>query len=143
MPSGRFVTLALIRLDLRRHRYTLANAGHLPPLLLRADGTASFLGHDATGVPIGIDPSFAYESVEGTLEPGDSLVLYTDGVNEALGPDAELYGMDRLRACVSGITDPDQIGSTLLEDVRRFVAGRPPSDDLTILTISRAGASGA
>ncbi len=137
MPSGRFVTLALIRLDLRRHRYTFANAGHLPPLRRHADGTASYLSHDRSNLPIGIDPSVEYESVEGTLEPDDSLILFTDGVNEAIGPNGELYGMDRLRTCVSGITDPARIGSTLLGDVRRFVAGRPQSDDLTILTISR------
>jgi serine phosphatase RsbU (regulator of sigma subunit) len=139
MTGGRFVTFALLRLDLRAHRYTLANAGHLPPLLRRADGTAEYHGHDQAGLPIGIDPSVEYASVEGTLEPGDSLLLFTDGVSEALGANGELYGMERARLCASSTADPTVIGSRLLDVVRQFSGGRPPSDDLTILTISRVG----
>jgi len=63
--------------------------------------------------------------------------LYTDGVNEAAGLDGALYGMDRLLDCVRGVTDPEMIRSAILEDVRGFCAGRPASDDLTMLTIRR------
>jgi serine phosphatase RsbU (regulator of sigma subunit)/hemoglobin-like flavoprotein len=137
MPDGRFVTLALLVLHLPSHRYTLASAGHLPPLHRGADGTAATLGARATGVPVGISDDATYEAVEGELDPGDTIVLFTDGVNEALDPTGHQYGMDRLRACVTGASEPAAIGDSLLEDVRRFARGWPQSDDLTILTISR------
>jgi serine phosphatase RsbU (regulator of sigma subunit)/hemoglobin-like flavoprotein len=137
MVGGRFITLACLQLDLRTHRYTLANAGHHPPLVRRSSTDAAYVGHDQAGMPIGIDRSAVYESVEQSLEPGDSLILFTDGINEAIGPGGELYGMERIQACALATEDPGRIGAELLEDVRRFGGGRPQSDDLTILTIAR------
>ncbi len=137
MPAGRFVTLALLHLDLQTHRFALANAGHLPPVLRKRDGTTSFL-ECASGLPVGIERDMSYTMEEGEMAPGDTLVLYTDGVDEAVGPGKEMYGTERLQSCVSSMTQSDDVGLQLLTDVRRFVDGYPQSDDLTILTISRS-----
>ncbi len=137
MPSGRFITLALLNLNLKSHRYTLVNAGHLPPILRKPDGVAEMIGTESGGIPIGITKDTAYQGFEGEFNAGDSLVFYTDGVNEAMSPDGHLFGMDRLCSVISSATSDAAIGETLLEDVRRFSRGRPQSDDVTILTITR------
>ncbi|UCD76083.1 MAG: SpoIIE family protein phosphatase [Phycisphaerales bacterium] len=137
MARGRFVTLAILSIDLHTHRFSLANAGHMPPLHRRSDGSASYVGHDLAGLPVGIDKDAAYNALEGVIEPGETFVFYTDGVSEAMGPGNAQYGMDRLRNCVAATPSTADVGEALVTDVRRFTRGRPPSDDLTILTISR------
>jgi sigma-B regulation protein RsbU (phosphoserine phosphatase) len=139
MPGGRFVTLALLALDLKTHQFTLANAGHLPPLYRGPDGAAAYVGHEAAGIPIGIEKDASYEEYAGVFEPDSALVFYTDGVSEAMGTGTTLYGMDRLRACVAAVDEPIDVGRALRDDVRRFGRGRPQSDDLTILTVARDG----
>ncbi|MHC5022590.1 MAG: PP2C family protein-serine/threonine phosphatase [Planctomycetota bacterium] len=143
MPDGRFVTLALLDLDLATNHLTLASAGHLPPVHRKADGSATYMPNTAAGVPVGIDNAAAYQSVRDHLDPGDTIVLYTDGISEAMDPDAEMYGLERLRASVAAASEPARVGPAMLEDVRRFARGRPQSDDLTILAITRdlAGAA--
>ena len=137
MPAGRFVTLALLNLNLKAHRYTLVNAGHLPPALRRNDGTVEMISDESGGIPIGITKDAAYQALEGELDPGDSIVFYTDGVNEAMSPDGGFYGIGRLCSVISSTSSDAEIGEALLKDVRQFSRGRPQSDDLTILTVTR------
>lgn len=137
MPTGRFITLALLHINLTSHRYKLVNAGHQPPLYRKADGSAQFLSYDGSGIPIGIARDAVYKHTEGTLASGDTLVLYTDGVDEALNPNEKMYGMDRLCVCVSSAHEPSTLADDLLQDVRDFTAGRPQSDDVTIVAVSR------
>lgn len=138
MPGGRFVTLACLCLHVPSHRFTLVSAGHLPAVHRKADGAASYVDHAATGFPVGIEQDASYQAVEGIFELGDSLVLYTDGVSEAMDPEGSQYGMDRLRHAVASANHPAAAGAALLSGVRDFVQGRAASDDLTILTISRS-----
>jgi serine phosphatase RsbU (regulator of sigma subunit) len=142
MPSGRFVTLACVGLKPDEHRFAIASAGHLPAVQRSASGNTEFIGQGHTGIPIGIDATATYEAFEGTLEPGDTLVLYTDGANEAMGADNELYGMDRVLTSIAAAPDADAVGQALRDDVRTYAGGRPPNDDLTILTITRRGDAG-
>jgi sigma-B regulation protein RsbU (phosphoserine phosphatase) len=77
----------------------------------------------------------ALELSEGTLEPGDSLIFFTDGLSEAQAPDDSFYGEDRLQALLSHPSEDLQ--AAILADVAAFIQGRPLGDDLTLLMLSR------
>ncbi len=73
-------------------------------------------------------------------EPGDVLLFYTDGVTEARNPGNDQYGLERLSKVVAGgPKDVEALGAAVLADVRRFAAGRPQNDDLTIVCVGRDG----
>ncbi len=137
MPAGRFVTLTLLKIDLKTHQYSLVNAGHQPPILHTAAQPAKFMGRSANGIPIGISKDAEYTCVQGTFHPGDTLILYTDGVDEAMNTQGEQFGMDNLIAAVANESNPIKIGAKILNDVRHFAGARPQNDDITILTLSR------
>jgi serine phosphatase RsbU (regulator of sigma subunit) len=136
--EGRFVTYVLGTIDTRSHGVELAIAGHMPPIIRRADGTVEQFSEDIVGTPIGVLEDYPYESETRTLEPGDLVVLVTDGVDEAMNPAGELYGRDRLLAFVrQGPPSADELGKALLADVRRHASGRAQNDDITIMTFGR------
>ncbi|HSK81641.1 MAG TPA: SpoIIE family protein phosphatase [Thermoanaerobaculia bacterium] len=116
-------------------RYT--NAGHNPPLVVRAEGTVEELA--ATGVPLGLLPVAPYTAGEVTLTPGDTLVLYTDGLAEAMDPEGEEYGLERMTAvCLRHRGEPcKQLAAALEEDLAGFVRGVPYADDRTIVMARR------
>jgi serine phosphatase RsbU (regulator of sigma subunit) len=136
--EDRFVTFVAAVLDLDRSTLTLVNAGHLPPLV-RHPGrpAAELLGDDIVGLPLaGIDQP--YDEITVPLEPGDLVVLYTDGVTEARNPVGEFFGPARLRAVVEGAPpDAEAVGAAILADVKQFANGRPPHDDLTLVCFGR------
>jgi phosphoserine phosphatase RsbU/P len=140
--DDRFVTFAVAILDLDQFRLTIVNAGHLPPLLRRsATGDVVDLAGDLSGLPLGVADR-PYQQVEVPLEPGETLLLYTDGVTEMRNPKGELYGVDRVRAAVQGASaDAECVGNFLLTDVTEFAEKRLPGDDLTILCVGRESAS--
>ena len=115
----------------------LCNAGHCPPLMIRGGDVTSV---NATGLPVGIFGQERYSASEIQLEPGDSLLIYTDGLTESRSPyDAE-YGADRLSRIVSAkhTLEPKPLTAACIEDARSFRGGQPKSDDLTVMVIQRA-----
>jgi serine phosphatase RsbU (regulator of sigma subunit) len=136
--ADRYITFVVAVLDLNNFTLTLVNAGHMPPLLRRAEGQdPEDLGDAIVGLPLGVVDR-PYEEMVLALEPGDTVVLYTDGVTEARNPKGELYGPERLRAALGlGPLDVQALGTHLLADVRTFAAGRPQSDDLTLVCFRR------
>jgi sigma-B regulation protein RsbU (phosphoserine phosphatase) len=94
MVSGRFVTFCFAWLDVRRGSLVYSNAGHNPPLCLRADGSIERLADGGTVMGVFADAVFAQSEV--TLAPGDRLLFYTDGITEAPNPAGEEFGEDRL-----------------------------------------------
>ncbi len=136
--EGRFVTFVLASIDTRKHRLTLANAGHMAPMLRRSDGTIEEIGSDRVGIPLGIVEDYSFDTIDVRLEPGETILIYTDGVSEAMNPAGELYGIERLRELLSR-TDgsPDEIGRTILDDVRSHADGRPQNDDITLMAFGR------
>ncbi len=131
---GMFCTVLYILLDLAECTYTLSNAGHQPPIIAspRFEGTCEL--DEATSVALGIIDDAEYDQKTFKLIPGDSVLLYTDGINEAMSPQKEEYGMDRLRAmAANGPTDPEHMVNRVVADVRRFVRGASPSDDQTVV----------
>lgn len=134
--SGRFVTYILAIVDPTNGEVSLVNAGHMPPLIRRADGTLeSFDDDDLVGPPIGVMDGYPYEAETQKLNAGDTVVIVTDGVDEALSVEGEFYTPERVNEFVkSHDVSPAELGRLLLEDVRRHAYGREQNDDITIMT---------
>jgi serine phosphatase RsbU (regulator of sigma subunit)/pSer/pThr/pTyr-binding forkhead associated (FHA) protein len=136
--SDRFVTFLLVVLDVKTHEMTLVNAGHMPPLLRRGRGKVEAVGGDQAGLPLGVVDDFQYEQHTRILEPGDFLTLFTDGISEAMNAENELYGIQRLEDQLSiDNVEVSGLGRLILDDVKRFVGGRPQSDDMCLACFGR------
>jgi sigma-B regulation protein RsbU (phosphoserine phosphatase) len=127
------------------------NAGHPSPILLR--NTTAEEAFTEGSFPVGLVPEAEFSTSTLKLEPNDTLVLYSDGVTEAMDPDEQLYGVGRLRAVLQGKNEMglDDIQKTVLESVENFARGARQADDLTMLLVrfravgtmvSETGASG-
>ncbi len=137
MLNYHFVTFALCVLDPLRHRLTLVNAGHLPPLRRRGHSIEE-LGGGEGGLPLGCDAKRSYEQIELPLERGDTIVLYTDGISEAMNSQGDVYGSKRMREVIARAPQGvEGVGQALLDDVRRFVRGRLQSDDICLVCCAR------
>lgn len=136
--DGRFVTFILAIIDLDTHALSLVNAGHMSPVIRKPDGTVESFHEEQIGIPIGILEDYPYEVVTRTTQPGETLVIVTDGVDEAMNPDGELYTKERVLEFVkTGSPNAAELGVALLEDVRRHAAGRQQNDDITIMAFGR------
>lgn len=136
--GDRFVTYVLAFVDTKNHEVVLSNAGHMPPIIRRADGTIEQFDKELSGTAIGMFPDYSYEAQTCKLEPGDVILIMTDGVDEAMNPQQELYGVERVMEVVKkSPPEAEQLGKMLLEDVRRHANGYPQSDDITIMTFGR------
>ncbi len=137
--EGRFVTFVLIVIDLETGEMSCANAGHMPIMIRKTDGSIVEFGEEAIGVPIGVIDEFPYDVLSRTIEKGETCVIYTDGVSEAMNPNSDLYGVDRLRELMAASQGghADELGKTILADVRKFADGRPQNDDITIMVFGR------
>jgi sigma-B regulation protein RsbU (phosphoserine phosphatase) len=139
---GRYATMFFGILD-RLGNLEFINAGHPSPFLIR-NGTAEEAFMEGS-FPVGLVPEAAYEVSRVKLEPGDTLLLFSDGVTEAMDPDEQLFGVPRLRDCLSGQTGRplDQIQKCVLEAVENFVRGASQNDDLTMLVVRYRAAAAA
>lgn len=136
--EGRFVTFTLTILDTVNHKMQLVNAGHMSPIIRSTDNSLFEFDDETIGVPIAVMEGFPFEVVEHDLAPGDQVVLYTDGVSEAMNRNGDLYGMERLRAVVTKTHgDAASLGKVIREDVRAHAAGFPQNDDITLMVFGR------
>jgi serine phosphatase RsbU (regulator of sigma subunit) len=136
--EDRFVTMVLAVLDPRRHEVIIVNAGHLPPLLRRGPAKVEAVGQAEARFPLGVDRDVEYAPTIVPLAPGQSLVLYTDGITEAMNANGELYGSQRLVTLLSSDVDRlSLLGRHLLDDVKRFVGARSQSDDMCLTCLGR------
>lgn len=136
-----FVTAFYGVLDLSRRVLTYANAGHNPPVLLRAGGKIEML--DEGGLILGAFPEAAYEQARVDLKPGDLLFLYTDGATESVGADGEEFGLERLIQLLRDRRDAPagEIRLAIEEEILRHCGGQA-SDDVTLVVL-KAGSTGA
>ena len=117
-------------------RMTWCNAGHPPALLRRADGTLQEL--EPTGRILGVLPDPTHvEGEEVHLQSGDMLLLYTDGLPEAMSPGKELFGMERVKTLLAGLQErpPQEILKQLLRAVTEFSESEHFEDDLTLVVV--------
>ncbi len=134
--AGMFVTLFCGILDMQTGQVLFANAGHNPPIMLRAAGAPAFMSLKK-GLVAGIIEDSRYAADAMQLSPGDRILLYTDGVTEALDTGNQLYSEARLLATVQGADAPDS--RNLIEKIRasiaEFVQDAPQADDITMLCL--------
>ena len=136
--SGLFITAIAGVLDVTTGRLRMANAGHEPPLMVPADG-GPIDAIEGGGVLLGAFRSLGAPELDVRLRPGDCLVLYTDGVTDAIGPSGERFGEPRLLATVEAARQGSahDIVAALRDAVADFRGSVPPSDDITIVVIGR------
>jgi PAS domain S-box-containing protein len=133
LPPNMFVTCLVALLDSRTGRLQYANAGHGLPYLRHAGGVSELR---ARGMPLGLMPNMSYEEKEVTLEPGESVLLYSDGLVEAHNPRREMFGLPRLRALVAEHAEERSLEDFLLEELYSFTGeGWEQEDDITLLTL--------
>lgn len=137
-PPEKYATAFLGVFDPPSGRLIWTNAGHNPALLLRSGGEAVWLR--SNGVPLGLIPGAKYGEGELVMEPGDVLLVYTDGITEAADPDDEEFGEGRLlEAALRGRALPLREMATVLErDLDAFARGVPFHDDRTLVLVRRS-----
>lgn len=135
IPPKMFVTCLYILLDPATGDLTLANAGHNLPIWSSKDGVREL---HATGMPLGLLPGMGYAEVQGHLEPGDRLLLYSDGIVEAHNPDGEMFGFPRLRERIAGLNGQVDVTAALMDELVAFTGSDwEQEDDVTLLNIER------
>lgn len=131
---GRYATMFFGILD-DQGNLEFINAGHPSPFLIRK-GVAEEAFTEGC-YPVGLVPEAEYTTVAVKLEPGDTLVLFSDGVTEAMDPDEQLFGSPRLQEVLTGLMDTplEEIQKNVLESVENFARGAPQTDDVTLLLV--------
>jgi phosphoserine phosphatase RsbU/P len=131
---GRYATMFFGILDGQGH-LEFINAGHPSPFLIRR-GVAEEAFTEGS-YPVGLVPEAEYMATCLQLEPGDTVVLFSDGITEAMDPEEQLYGVARLREVLCGHTDTalDEIQRSVLESVENFARGAHQADDVTLLLV--------
>ena len=108
-------------------------------MVRKPSGEIEELSPDSAGLPLNVSPETPFECVTVQLEPGWTVLLYTDGVSEAMNPAGDLFGFERLRdAFGKSPADPTQAGEAVIREVRNFAAGRHQSDDITLICFGRS-----
>jgi len=139
-PASRFITFFYALYDPRTGDLQFVNAGHLPPFLLRADGRLEMVtGSTGSGLALGMFDHATYATNRITIESGDVLLLYTDGITEAENPVGKAFEDSGLEAVIrrTATEDPGQIGAAILSAVTAYAADARLADDLTALVIKR------
>ena len=132
--TGMFVTVFLGVLDLASGHLTYTSAGHNPPLLL-TDGEVHVVPCDAN-LPVGVMPGMQFSVQSLQLKAGDTIFLYTDGLNEAEDAELRQFGMDKMQqVALAASTDPQPLIEAMTHAVRQFVGDAEQSDDLTMLAV--------
>ena len=137
-----FISMAYLILDHARATVTLSRAGHDAPLLYRS-ATQELTALKPPGLVLGIDSGSVFDRIANDfaipLERDDCLILYTDGVTEALDANGDEFGPDRMKHSVqaSAMDGPQAVINRLIEDVRSFVDSTPQNDDITLIVIRK------
>jgi serine phosphatase RsbU (regulator of sigma subunit) len=137
IPFNRFITLFCAELDPVSGSLSFLNAGHNPPLIAHAGGSMEQLA--AGGIPLGIMPDAVYREGRAQLQPGDALVIYSDGVSETQNASGEEYGPVRLYNTVSRYLESTAAGirDKIEADLTKFAQGTPANDDITLVIVKR------
>jgi serine phosphatase RsbU (regulator of sigma subunit)/anti-sigma regulatory factor (Ser/Thr protein kinase) len=130
LPEDQMTTCVYVTIDPESGKLRFTNAGHPPPLVLRPDGSAAYL-EGARAMPLGVAGDAAYDQTAVTLEPGSTVLLYTDGLVEKRGESIDM-GLERLQAAVQGApAEPEMLCDRVLE----MLANGAPGDDVALLAV--------
>jgi serine phosphatase RsbU (regulator of sigma subunit)/anti-sigma regulatory factor (Ser/Thr protein kinase) len=141
MPEKMFVTCLYGVLDTGSGLFRFANAGHDLPYVQTADGVVELR---ARGMPLGLMPGMSYEEKEATLQPGESVLLHSDGVLEAHDADRDMFGAPRLKATMARAPGGRELIDRVLSDLEAFTGpGAEQEDDITMVTLQRSAGGAA
>ena len=130
----------IVVLDPAAHRAQIVNAGHLPVFLRDPHGAVAEIGPEQEGLPLGMMPGWEYRQTDVDIGPGTAMVLFTDGVSEAMDVEDRIYGLDRLREVLAGNGgSAEAIGRRILADVERHSHGQEQTDDICLVCVCRPG----
>ncbi len=134
----KFVTLFYCVLDYRNHTLTFSNAGHEFPFLLSADGTSRRL--ETGGLAVGMLEDFPFAEETVTLAPGDTLVIYSDGISEAMDTNLSQFGDARLSTVLAAHSNrpAGEVVDQIISSVRSHVGSAPQMDDITLVVMKRS-----
>jgi serine phosphatase RsbU (regulator of sigma subunit)/anti-sigma regulatory factor (Ser/Thr protein kinase) len=141
MPARMFVTCLYMILEPETGRVVFANAGHNLPYVRTADGVVELR---ATGMPLGLLPGMDYPEHEAVLAPGESVLLYSDGLVEAHDRAGDMFGFPRLRELMATELPSSELLDHLLDELHGFVGrGWDQEDDITLVALQRTGGGAA
>jgi phosphoserine phosphatase RsbU/P len=143
--GDRFVTLALALLDPVKHELVVVNAGHINPVLYRAADQyfEDIISNADSGIPLGIMSGFEYTAATHRFNPGDNLLIFTDGVTDAMAPNGDMFQIDGIKAALVGESvlgspgRPKGIGERVVQEVRKHANGRAQNDDIALVCFGR------
>lgn len=137
--STQFVTVLYGILDLKTREFSFARAGHEPPLLLHLDGSVERIPHSA-GMALGLWDEITLDERSVVLAPGDTLLLYTDGMTDCRDPNGEAFGLERIKEVLSGFGNfnAQQVCDNLLETLKKYQDGSKQDDDVTLVAVNTA-----
>ncbi len=132
--AGQFVSLFFGVLDPTQHTFTYTNAGHNPPLLVRSGESVEL--HEG-GLVLGAEETEVYEQAEVSLDAGNVIFFYTDGVTEALNAEETVFGIERLNETIAGapVSHADELVERIRSAVSEFAGKTPQSDDITLIAL--------
>jgi serine phosphatase RsbU (regulator of sigma subunit) len=136
--DDKFITLFIGIYDAERRTLHYASAGHNPPMLVHRQRSGEIEHLDATGLPLGMFPGMTYDAAEITdLEPGDLMLVMTDGVNEASNASGEQFGLDRVEQLMrdGNWQSPKELINRIGEQLEGFTGDRPREDDITMVCV--------
>ena len=134
-----YFSIVCMSIDIRRGVLTYGGAGHPPPVLLRADGVLETLGYH--GPVIGFGSESPYGQRELRLEPGDKIILYTDGLTENRGREGRAFGKDMFYSILRefGRSTVEELVGGLHAEMQTFLKGVRPDDDISLLGVEYTG----
>jgi serine phosphatase RsbU (regulator of sigma subunit)/anti-sigma regulatory factor (Ser/Thr protein kinase) len=138
IPAHMFVTCLVLVFDRESGQVLLANAGHNLPFVRGRDGVRELR---ATGMPLGLMPDSAYDEVRAVIDPGEVLLLYSDGITEQHNDDGEMFGFDRTQALVGEAASGPALVDACVSMLERFSGGQEQEDDVTLVTLERSAAA--
>lgn len=139
IPTHMFVTCLVLIFDPRTGAATFANAGHNLPYLRHGSQVTQL---DARGMPLGLMPGSEYEESSAAIEPGDIVVLYSDGITEQHDTAGEMFDFDRMAAVVADAATGAEVVDLCMQQLTTFSAGCEQEDDITLVAVSRPMAPG-
>lgn len=134
----RFITCVIAILNQETHELTIANAGHMPPLIRHANGEVEPIAKGVGGLPLGVIPDQVFAETIVPLNPGDTVMAFTDGITEAMNADNDLYGTKLLsQYLATGPENVEDLVKGVIQDVEAFTKGHAQSDDMCLVCLQR------
>ena len=134
----KFITFLCLILDPNSNKIEIINAGHMAPLWKANTKNILEPGDEQAGVPIGVIDDYEYEISHIEIQPGEQLLLYTDGINEAPDKEGNMFGIARIQELMMAAgSDVKHIGNQVVQDLKQFVLGTEQADDMCLVVIGR------